>query len=311
MNDHRPTVPPADLAARLANVDLNLLPLLLALLQERNVTAAAGRIGLSQPAMSHALSRMRSVLDDQLLVRSGQRFVLTPRAAVLLEFVQGILNDVSEGVLNSPAFDPRVHSREFTISMTPSTAFVVSPWLMRAADEAPRVSFQIVQNPEPGVDVFSRPEADLALVADIVSVPYERTLLYRDRWVVVVARENSSVGEEITLDDLSSLDHIAYRTVAIRTQPYIALAAAGVLPRYRLVSSDFLLIPMLVAGTQSVAIVQNRLARSLADRFGLRILEVPVEIPPLHIDVVRNPRLRGDTGVTWLIDALVRHFEFI
>jgi DNA-binding transcriptional LysR family regulator len=298
-----------DLASRLAKIDLNLLPPLLALLQEHSVSAAAARLNLSQPAMSHALGRLRRLFQDELLVRVGQRLELTPRAVALVEKVQGSLVRFSEEVLGSPAFDPAMHRRLFTLAMTPSTASVVSPVLLRVAEqEAPGVSFHVVESPDPGVEVFSRSEVDLALIADIVAVAHPRTTLYVDRWVVVVDRSNESVGQDISLDDLARLPHIAYRAPSMRTQPYVALEAAGIHPRYLLVSSNFLLIPILVTGTDAVAIVQERLARNLADGLGLRILEFPLQLAPLGIDVVENPRMRGDSGVAWLTGVLHREF---
>jgi len=293
-----------DLAARIANVDLNLLPPMLALLQERSVTGAARRMNLSQPAMSHTLKRLRRMFDDDLLVRSGQQFVLTPRASALVEQVHTSLNRISDEVLHSPAFDPERHQRSFKLSMTPSTAYVVSPLLLRIAAGHAAISFEVVDSRDPGVDVFADPDVDLALVADIVATTYPRRTLYSDRWVVVVGRGNGSVGSAVTVEDLSTHPHVAYRSPTLRTAPYIAMEAAGIHPRFEVVSANFLLIPMLVAGTNAIAVVQERLAVSLAERFDLRIHEFPLAIPPLGIDLIENPRMKGDSAVAWLTTEL-------
>jgi len=296
---------PQDIAARLTNVDLNLLPALLALLQERSVTGAAQRLGLSQPAMSHTLARLRTLLGDDLLVRVGRAYMLTPRASALQSPVQEVLNRLSEGVLQAPGFSAGTDVRHFTLSMTPSTALVVSPSLLELiVEQASAVSFEVVDSPAPGLDLFAQPEIDLALLADSVTTPYERQSLYVDRWVGVVWEGNSLVRSSLSVEHLARLVHVAYRSPAVRTSPYVVLAAAGVQPRFDLVSSNFLLIPMLIVGTQRIAIVQERLARKIAAGFALRVLDLPLSVPPLGIDLVANPRLAGDAGTAWLIQAL-------
>lgn len=300
-----------DLAVRLTNVDLNLIPALLALLQERSVTRAAQRIGLSQPAMSHTLARLRRLIGDDLLVRSGAKSTLTPRGRSLLDSLPGVLQSVSDSVLRAPDFDPTDDQRHFVLSMTPSTAFVVSPTLLRLVEmEAPSVSFEIRENAPPGADIFGSPELDLAIVADTVATSYERTILYRDRWVAVVSENSRAIGDELSLAELAELPHIAYRSPALRLQPYIALAAAGIEPRLELVSPNFLLIPMLVADSDRIAIVQERLALALRARFALRVLELPLIVPRLGIDLVWNPRLAGDSATEWLVGRLKEQSTF-
>ncbi|GGF30660.1 LysR family transcriptional regulator [Subtercola lobariae] len=294
-----------DLAARLTNVDLNLIPPLMALLQEQSVTLAAERIGLSQPAMSHTLARLRALLGDDLLVRSGSKYMLTPRARELLTSVPGVLRSVSERVLHVPAFDPARDARQFILSMTTSTAFLVAPLLLRITETvAPGASFEIRDSTEPGTDIFEKPELDVALVADTVATTYARSTLYRDRWVGVIDTANEQVDGDLTLEHLAALPHVAYQSATFRLNPYIALAAAGVTPTFELISSNFLLIPMLVADSNRIAIAQERLARRLADRFSLRILDLPLVVPPLGIDVLFNPRLAGDSATLWLVEAI-------
>jgi len=298
-----------DLAARLTNVDLNLVPHLVALLQERGVSRAASRLGLSQPAMSHSLARLRVLLGDELLVRVGRGYALTPRGTALLAPAQAILNEIAHGVLRSVDFRPELHSRHFTLSMSTSTAMVVAPLLLElSASEAPHITFEVVEYATPGTDPFDPVTVDVAIVADIVALPYRRRNLYVDRWVAVVWTGNTTVSDELTVEDLSRLPHVAYRSPAIRTQPYVVMAAAGVQPRFDLASTDFLLIPLLIVGTQRVAVVQERLARILAEPLGLRILDLPVPVPPLGIDIVSNPRLETDAATIWLIETMIGRF---
>ncbi|MCU1478258.1 MAG: transcriptional regulator [Subtercola sp.] len=296
-----------DLAARLTNVDLNLIPSLLALLQEQSVTLASERLGLSQPAMSHTLARLRAILGDDLLVRTGSKYALTPRARALLVSVPAILQAVSENILHVPAFEAALDVRHFILSMPTSTSVVIAPLLLHITETlAPDMSFDIRESPEPGADVFALHELDLALIADTVATGYARSTLYRDRWVGVVASNNDLVGDELTLEHLAQLPHVAAQSPSLRSQPYVALAEAGVDPRFELVSTNSLMVSMLVADSNRVAIVHERLARPLAERFSLRILDLPLVVPPVGVDVLRNPRLAGDSATHWLVDAL-RH----
>ncbi|MFE6287421.1 FAD-dependent oxidoreductase [Streptomyces sp. NPDC057877] len=123
---------------RLASVNLNLLVPPLALLEERSVTKAAERVGLSQPAMSHALTRMRRLLGDDLVVRQGSGVTLTPRALELVGPLRGALRQTAR-IVNFPVFDPATDGRIITVAMTTSTAFVVGPWLTPGSSgSAPR-----------------------------------------------------------------------------------------------------------------------------------------------------------------------------
>ncbi len=302
---------PSDLARRLLNVDLNLLPPLLALLQEGSVTRAAERVGLSQPAMSHTLARLRALLGDEILVRSGNRSTLTPRAHSLIEAVSRLLVDVSESVLDVRGFDPSRDARRFGLSMSTSTAFVVAPPLLELGDRiAPNVTFELFDNPEPGDDVFARPQVDVALLADTVPTGYVREPLYLDRWVGVVSEEHPHIGGALTLEHLTSMPHIAYQAPTVRTAPYVVLGGLGIQPTFDMVTTNFLLTPLLVARTRRIAIVQERLAVGLGPDAGIRILELPVDVPPLRIDLVWNPRIQGDPATAWLRACLLAHPAF-
>ncbi len=302
---------PTDLARRLINIDLNLLPPLLALLQEKSVTRAASRVGLSQPAMSHTLARLRALLGDEILVRTGNRSALTPRAHSLIEIVSQLLAEVSENVLDVRGFDPGRDARRFGLSMSTSTAFVVAPALLLLNDRvAPKVTFELFDNPEPGEDVFARPAVDVALLADTVPTGYVREPFYLDRWVGVVSEDHPHVRGGLALEHLASMPHIAYQSPMVRTAPYVALNGLGIRPTFDMVTTNFLLTPLLVARTERIAIVQERLAVGLGPHAGIRILELPVEVPPLRVDLVWNPRIQGDPAAAWLRASLLDHPAF-
>src|SRR5688572_18053681 len=132
----------------LSGIDLNLLVVLRALLSERHVTRAAARVGLSQSATSHALSRLRELLDDPLLVRSGRVLSLTPRALSLLPTLERALGELEKAVSGEPRFEPSTARRSFSIGMADYLqALIIGPLLQRVATRAPGVDLSVVVFP--------------------------------------------------------------------------------------------------------------------------------------------------------------------
>ncbi|MDX6740626.1 LysR family transcriptional regulator [Actinocorallia sp. A-T 12471] len=289
--------------AHLQGVDLNLLVHLYALLEEQSVTRAAGRVGLSQPAMSHSLARCRKLLGDELLVRagSGQGLVPTARGRELVPVLGRLLRTVEGDVLGRPGFDPATSRRRFTLAATSATLMTVLPPLLRElATAAPGVSVHTVPSPPRTDDLADRPDVDLALVADVLPSTLPRERLYEDRWVAVVAATHPRADDGVTVEDLARYPHLAFEEAALVTPPYVAMAAEGLRPRMLLTSHDFLAIPLLLPGTDCVAVVQERLTARLGGADLLRTFPLPFPVAPLGIDMVWNPRAAQDPACVWL-----------
>ncbi|MGV9845453.1 LysR family transcriptional regulator [Streptomyces fungicidicus] len=282
---------------RLASVNLNLLVPLLALLEERSVTRAAERVGLSQPAMSHALTRMRRLLGDELVVRQGTGVTLTPRALQLIAPLRSALRQTAR-VVDLPRFDPATDQRVVTVAMTTSTAFVVGPRLSRlVAERAPHATLRLRTITVPADATFTDQGVDVVLISEGHSSPYPRERLYNDRVVVVASPDTPP--EASALDLLTTQRHVVVDTDR-RVFPYSVLEEKGIPYSVGRLSSDFLLVPILVARAGGVALIRHRVAvamRSLAD---LRIEEFPFPLPGLGIDMVFNPRLSDQYFVEWL-----------
>lgn len=287
---------------RLASVDLNLLVSLLALLEEESVTRAAARVGMTQPAMSHALSRMRRLIGDELVVRQGSRLVLTPRGAELIGPLREVLRQTAR-VVNFPGFDPARDNRTITVAMTSSTAFVIGPALARlVAERAPHATLRVRNFVEPQPSDFTDGGVDVVLLSEAFTSPYPRERLYENRWVVITGPDSDP--DASALDLLTSLPHVAYDSRQ-RVAPYAALDAQGVPYRIGCVISDFLLIPHLVATAGGVAVHTYRVAAAMREGADLRVEEFPLPISPLGVDMVWNPRLADAEFVDWLRAILV------
>ena len=155
----------------LSAVDLNLLVVLRALLSERHVTRAASRLGLSQSATSHALSRLRDLYEDPLLVRSGRTLQLTPRALRLLPMLERGLSDLQSAIDGEPEFDPRSAKRGFTIAMADyPQSIIMGPLLRRLASVAPNIDLTVVSFPNLN-ELIESGAVDLAMTVTRNPVP--------------------------------------------------------------------------------------------------------------------------------------------
>ncbi|MFF9332300.1 LysR family transcriptional regulator [Streptomyces albogriseolus] len=287
---------------RLASVNLNLLVPLLALLEERSVTRAAERVGLSQPAMSHALTRMRRMLGDELVVRQGSGVTLTPRAVELLEPLRAALQQTAR-VVNLPHFDPATDRRVITVAMTTSTAFVVGPRLARLlAERAPHATLRVRTFTVPTEATFVEQGVDVVLLSEGHHAPHPRERLYDDRLVVVASPDSPPDADALTL--ISTQPHILVDTRR-RVFPYAELEERGIPYRVGLLSSDYLLVPFLVARAGGVALLRHQVATAMRELSGLRIEEFPFPLPGLGIDMVWNPRLADQPFLRWLRELLL------
>ncbi|MFF5799085.1 LysR family transcriptional regulator [Streptomyces albogriseolus] len=287
---------------RLASVNLNLLVPLLALLEERSVTRAAERVGLSQPAMSHALTRMRRMLGDELVVRQGSGVTLTPRAVELLEPLRAALQQTAR-VVNLPHFDPATDRRVITVAMTTSTAFVVGPRLARLlAERAPHATLRVRTFTVPTEATFVEQGVDVVLLSEGHHAPHPRERLYDDRLVVVASADSPPDADALTL--ISTQPHIVVDTRR-RVFPYAELEERGIPYRVGLLSSDYLLVPFLVARAGGVALLRHQVATAMRELSDLRIEEFPFPLPGLGIDMVWNPRLADQPFLEWLRELLL------
>ncbi|MEU1134362.1 LysR family transcriptional regulator [Streptomyces sp. NPDC005900] len=292
----------------LARLDLNLVVALRALLEERNVTRAGRRVGLSQPAMSAALARLRRHFGDDLLTRTGGQYELTALGQVLLDRT-GTAYDLLERLFSTQAtFEPATESREFTLMASDYAVAVLGAELARVIHrEAPGVRLRFTRMPAAPVE-----ETGTALSAHdglfmphgIVSdLPYAD--LYEDRWVFLVADDNDEVAAELTRDDLARLPWVTYQR-AYDTPAVRQLGMLGVEPRVEVSVDSFQVLPLMVAGTRRIALVQERLARLLAGVAPVRVMRPPYDAVPVQEALWWHPVHTHDAAHRWLRATAVR-----
>lgn len=289
--------------------DLGQLTSLDALLQEGSVTAAARRVGLSTPAMSHALARLRERLGDPLLVRAGRAMVLTPRAEGLRPRIHTLVTEARQALLPQAPFAPRDLARSFVVPSTDYVLAVLGPTIDRLLwAEAPGVDLRFVPNAQDDASRLREGSADLAvgIYGDLPPELRQRQLL-TDRFVCVVRADHPSVGKRLTLRELTTLPHVQ---IAPRGTPggYIddVLREKGLTRRVARAMPSFLSALQLVARTDYLLVVSERVARQLAGELGLRVLEPPLRLRPYALSLVWHPRFDGDFGHAYLREVFLR-----
>ncbi|WP_405719740.1 LysR family transcriptional regulator [Streptomyces sp. NBC_01537] len=292
----------------LSGLDLNLVLSLRALLEERNVTRAGQRIGLSQPAMSAALARLRRHFDDELLSRVGGQYELTALGRALLDRTATAC-DLLERVFSSRAdFAPGSEEHEFTLLASDYAVAVFGAELARTVHaEAPGVRLRFQQTP---ADVTEDTEtllstADGLLMPHGVISGFPAVELFADRWAVLVAEANDEVGDRLTMDDLARLPWVTYQ----RTYDAPAarqLSMLGVDPRVEVSVDSFQVLPFLVAGTRRIALVQQRLAERLSGVAAVRVMDAPYEAVTLHEALWWHPVHTHDAAHIWLRETAAR-----
>lgn len=288
--------------------DLLSLPVLRALLQERSVTRAAKAVGLTQPAVSNALGRLRRRFGDDLLVKVGREYRLTPLGQSLLDRVDTAFDAVER--LFEKEFDPASSTRIFTLILSDySVVLLAEPITQTLRAEAPGVRLNLQQLSASSLDFQeSLRHSDGLVIPPGYIRDNPSTRLLSDRWVCIVSGNNLRVEDTVTLDDLARLPLVAsYDQLALSSSPPVRqLRALGVEPHVEITVESFLAVPFLVAGTDRIAFVQEKLARRFSGLVDVRVLPSPLpnleHLVSLHWDAIET----NDPGHRWFREALGR-----
>ncbi|RSM65535.1 LysR family transcriptional regulator [Actinoplanes sp. ATCC 53533] len=294
----------------LASLDLNLLVALDALLQQRSVTRAAAQMGLSQPALSAALARLRRHFDDELLTRAGNEYRLTPLAVRLKERTRLALSGVERVFTAQPEFDPASSTREFSLLVSDYMVAVIGGAIARLlASEAPHSRLRFLANTPERVEAAPQ----TLLSTDLMVLPHgfvtdlSHQDLHQDDWVCVVSADNAAVGDRLTVDHLETLPWlVTYHGPTASTTAGRQMRMLGIEPRVQVVTESFLTVPRLIAGTDRIALLQRRLADLLPPDSSVRALAPPFEAAPLIEAMWWHPMYDADPEHEYLRDVVVR-----
>lgn len=288
--------------------DLKLLLTIDALLQEGNVTLAAKRLGLSTPATSHALARIRDRLNDPLLVRAGRRMVLTPRAEQLRPQVRSLVEEATRVLSAAVPFSPRDLDRTFTVFTTDHVLLVLGPTVDRILhEEAPDVSLRFLPSVIDDWIPLRDGAADLSVcILGHFPSEFRTRQLFTDRFVCVVRADHPRAGKRLTLDEYLALDHIVVSPLGRPSHVDSVLAERGLERRIRRIVPFFLSGLLLAATTDSILTVSHRAVELMAATLHLRILEPPLPLSAYALNLLWHPRLENEPANQWLREVFVR-----
>jgi DNA-binding transcriptional LysR family regulator len=275
--------------------------------EQRSVSLAAVRLGVSQPAVSHSLRKLRQLLQDELFVRSGLALTPTPRADSLAAAIVTILDLVERDVRPLTAFDPAQANREFFLAMGDLAEVVFLPSLMRhLRKSAPdcRIHTRRLPNDVMAADLEAGVvELVIGHVPEMPGHIYRQTLFTHD-YVVIADQDHPRLrGGPLTWSDYEREEHIG---VASGSEVHLraALAARGVARRLAGTVGGFLSVPALIEGTQMIATVPTRLSQEGRLAAGVRAYALPEPIPGYSLQSFWHPRSHSDAGHRWLREAL-------
>lgn len=291
----------------LSAVDLNLLKLFEALVRERSVTQAGLRLGLSQPAASRALGRLRRMLGDRLVVRGKAGLELTPRGEALAGPVARLLDD-ARGIVAPAVFDPARATGRITIAAHDHLCLVVLAGLMARLERyAPGLSLHIAQPAGDNVRLVEQGMADLALgMFDDAPGSLHRRGLYTDRFTCIVRAGHPAVAGGLGLERYVALRHVAVTISGLGESAVdAALAALGLGRHVALRVPHFIAGAMLVADSDMILTLPSRLARRLAQQLPIALLALPLQVAPLAPAMIWHERLHGDPAHAWVRQQLV------
>lgn len=296
-------------AVNLARLNLNLLIAFDALMLERNVSRAARRIGLSQPAMSNALRRLRTALGDELFLRTGREMMPTAAAIELAQTVGPALGEIRAALQSQLSFDPQVSKRSFVLGLPDIVSVGLLPELSRLLrSQAPGVNVEVVDvGPDEGFELVLTGRADLAFG---VSVPSHGEVSQQHlgdfAYVVVADARNERVRDgRLTIADIAELPHVSFAPMSDIAEIDARLAQHGLKRRIAISVPHGLSVARAVAGTDLIAFMEPDVIAVSGD-LGLVVVPDPLDLPGRRVDLIWHRRHDHDASHEWLRQQVAR-----
>jgi DNA-binding transcriptional LysR family regulator len=289
----------------LRGLDLNLLVPLQALLEERSVTNAAMRVHLSQPAMSRAFERLREAFSDDLLIRSGKKYALTPRAAAVFEELTLLLPKV-ESLWQRKPFNPATATGSLKLAMTDQMTILLLPELVATLSrEAPNVDVQLVPWQDSSFRDLTAGHLDLVVCPLTAPFPLVVERLLPERFVCLVSRSHPHRKKSFSL-----AEYLAEKHIVLEVQPGQQTLVDRPLSELGKRRKAALRLPFFVPAvevlekTLLVLTIPERLANRKIDPRKTRLVEAPKEIPPYYQTMSWSDRFNSDPLHSWFRDCL-------
>jgi len=294
----------------LSRIDLNLLVVFDALMQERNVTRAAKRLFLSQPAVSHALARLRVLLGDPLFIRHGREMLPTPRAEALGPSLQPLLEGLAEALLGR-AFSPATLDQTFRFALPDIAEWVLMPRLLPVfLRDAPKAGLALKEiDLDDFQDEMARGELDVALVTDVPVRPgmHKRLVVREERMVGVVRPGHPFAGRPVSTAQLRTMPRLAVTLSGGRIKSPIENAplARRHLGEVRVSTAHVTSAAATLHYSDLVLVIGELAGSTLAQLFGLATVALPLRMPAVESVLVWHDRAHRDPAQRWFRETLL------
>lgn len=303
----------------LSRVDLNLLVFLDVLLRERNVTKAAEQLGITQPAMSNGLKRLRDLLDDPLLIRTSEGMTPTERAEALQPLVRNILNEVEKAVQPSAPFDPATSDRTFRVMASDYIEATLLPKVIAALHEhAPGICLDILTPSDVSFQDIEKGKVDMALNRfNQLPQSFHQTTLWRDNFACLLSAQHPKV-DNFDLEAYLASNHIWVNKTNMGVGTGMdrdntsrlgwideALAELDVKRNIRVFTRNYMVASILATQPDLIATLPRRMAKVYADDPKLAIRTPPFPLVPIEIKMIWSPLLQHNPGHQWLRRLIV------
>ncbi|MGC0882412.1 LysR substrate-binding domain-containing protein [Pantoea agglomerans] len=283
--------------------DLNLLPVLLVMMEERNVTRAAERLGITQPALSNALNRLRETLNDPLFIRERYGMRPTPKAEQLAQVVGAALSSIDKVILGQQDFDPLNATRLFTLAPNSYVEFIMMPAIVaRLRSCAPGIRLRLIPfgNDVTETGVISG-NTDMVL-GRIVEPPDNLVVqhLMNEGLACVIRADHPLVGENLSAEQYEQLKHVNVLPPGrMRAGLYQALEQRGLRRQVAVSVTHFLAVPEMIAVTDYCATLPRLICQHLSRDQRLRIVPAPVDLGTFPVEMGWHARYRDDPAHRW------------
>lgn len=284
--------------------DLNLLPVFVTLMEERSVTRAAERLGITQPALSNALARLRTTLQDQLFIRERYGIQPTPIALELAPVIAEALAKIDDAVLGQQDFDPARAERLFTIAPNGYVEFVLLPAIVaRLRDVAPGIRLRLTPY---GSDLAETGvvSGTTALVLGRITDPPDNLVvqhLMDEGLACVVRADHPDIGDSLSREQFEGMKHVNVLPPGrLRAGLFQALDRQGLKRDVAVSVTHFLAVPEMIAVTDYCATLPRLICRHLSHDRRLKILPSPVDLGTFPVEMAWHVRYRHDPAHRWL-----------
>ena len=284
--------------------DLNLLPIFIALMEERNVTRAASRLGMTQPALSHALARLRTTMQDQLFIRARYGVQPTPVALELAPVLSEALASIDDVVLGQQAFDPATADRLMTIAPNGYIEIVLAPAIVATVGAvAPGIQLRLMPYGNDLIETGVISGMTAVALGRIVDPPDNLVVqhLMDDGFACVVRADHPSVGESISREQFERLRHVNVLPPGrLRAGLFNSLEQQNLRREIAVSVTNFLAVPEMVAVTDYCATLPQLICQRLTNDPRVRIVPAPVDLGSFPVEMAWHVRYRHDPAHRWL-----------